>query len=216
MFTEHLREAISINKARRKIYIELSDGKSKSLSNRLIFFERLLIIPAMFFDWRAKRFIRKGIPIMQNDFVPMNKLPMPETMPKFKNSLSANTLKELILKLNDFNKAVKRELKVKNFEEISAEGKKLLEYIEKTEHEFECHLAMLKHITESLNLIVRNGIGYIKMSRGGTVKMTKTMINGHLFILKPGLKTIDLPAQKLHSIACGIIVNDMPQIKLID
>jgi len=216
MLAEHLREAVSINTARKKIYIELSGGKSKSLSNRLIFFERFLIAPAMFFDWRAKRFITKGIPIMKDDFVPMNQLPIPERPPKYKNSLPVNALKDLILKINDFNRVVKSELKTKNFKKILIEGKEFLEYIEKTENKLECHLAMVKHVTESFNLIVQNGIGYIEMSGGETAKITKTMINGHLFILKPSLKTIDLSAQKLHSLACGIIVNDMPKINLID
>jgi len=214
MLAEHLRDAVSINTARKKIYIGLSDGKSKSLSNRLIFFERLLILPAKFFDRKAKRFIEKGIPIMQNDFVSMNQLPKPETPPIFMSSLPKKAKENLILRINNFNTAVKSDIKVLNLQKILAEGKILLEYIIKTEKEFECHLAMIKHVTESINLIVHNGIKYSEMSGGQTVKITKTMINGHLFLLKPSLKTIDLPAQKLHNLGCGIIVNDMPDIQL--
>ncbi len=136
MLAEHLRDAVSINTARKKIYIELSDGKSKSLSNRLIFFERLLILPAMFFDKKAKRFNKIGIPIMKNDFVSMSQLSNPETPPKFNKTLSKDILRKLILRINDFSRAIKGDLKVLNLEKILIEGKNLLEYIVKTEKEF--------------------------------------------------------------------------------
>ena len=214
MLAEHLREAVSINTARKRIYTELSDGKSRFLSNRLIFFERLLILPAMFFDWRAKRFNKVGIPIMQNDFVSMDQLPKPETAPKFIDILSKYAFKKLINRFNAFNEKLKQEIKLANFETVLSEGKKLLEEIIELENEFRCNLAMVKHVIESLNLISANGILYAEKSKGKTSKITKIMIKGHAFMLKPSLKTIDLPAQKLHNIGCGIIVNDMPEMPL--
>jgi len=214
MLAKHLREAIAINKKRRKIYIKLSNGKSKTLSNKLIFFEKLLILPAMIFDKKAKRFNKKGIPILQNDFVSMNGLPQPETPPIFTNKLPKKAFKELKQKIKKFKTSVTSDLKTLNFEETLKRGKELYKLINIYENKFGCHLAMTKHVTESLNLIVHNGIKYREMSKGKTVKITKVMIKGHLSLLIPCLKTIDIHAQKLHKIKCGIIVNDMPEIPL--
>src|SRR5271168_4453715 len=74
-FRHHLQDAIVINEARRPLYSALTDGKSENISDRLIFFESVGLLPAANFDMRAASFQSVGIPILCDEFVSMDKVP---------------------------------------------------------------------------------------------------------------------------------------------
>lgn len=71
----HLREAAALNKQRMPRYDSLTDGRSRGISRRLIWTERLGIVAAWYVDWRARPFQRAGIRIVCDDFVPMAHTP---------------------------------------------------------------------------------------------------------------------------------------------
>ncbi len=71
----HLREAAALNQTRMPLYDSLSDGRSRGISRRLIWTERLAIPAAWWVDGRARPFQRAGIPIVCDDFVPMAHTP---------------------------------------------------------------------------------------------------------------------------------------------
>ncbi|HYW10758.1 MAG TPA: hypothetical protein VE871_02345 [Longimicrobium sp.] len=71
----HLREAAAINKARMPLYDSLTGGRSRGISRRLIWTERLGVVAAWYVDFRARRFQRAGIRIVCDDFVPMAHTP---------------------------------------------------------------------------------------------------------------------------------------------
>jgi hypothetical protein len=74
-FGDHIRESIVINTARRPIYAELTDGKSDRVFNFLIATERLSLIPAAYYDFRAKAYQKKGVPLFCYEFMSMNATP---------------------------------------------------------------------------------------------------------------------------------------------
>jgi len=71
----HLREAVRLNKERMPLYSELTGGRSRAISRRLIWAERFSMPVAWYVDWRARRFQRLGIPVVCADFEPMDRTP---------------------------------------------------------------------------------------------------------------------------------------------
>jgi hypothetical protein len=70
-FEAHLREALELNRHRAPLYHRSSNGQSAAISRRLIRSELLLLPLARWFDWRARRYHRAGVPLLQEIFVPM-------------------------------------------------------------------------------------------------------------------------------------------------
>ena len=70
-----MRDAIALNEARAPLYGALSGGRSLAISRRLVRSERALLPVARWFDWRARRWERAGIPILEEIFVPMATAP---------------------------------------------------------------------------------------------------------------------------------------------
>jgi hypothetical protein len=71
----HLREALRLNKERMPLYAELTGGRSRAISRRLIWAERFSMPVAWYVDWRARKFQRLGIPVVCADFEPMERTP---------------------------------------------------------------------------------------------------------------------------------------------
>ena len=68
-------DAIALNEARAPLYSSLTNGASLAISRRLILTERALLPVARWFDRRARRWERAGIPILEEIFVPMASAP---------------------------------------------------------------------------------------------------------------------------------------------
>lgn len=73
--TQHLLEAIEINKARAPRYAKLSGGKSRKISYALIAGEGLSLITSNIMDRKAKYWQNGGVPFMVHEFVPMSETP---------------------------------------------------------------------------------------------------------------------------------------------
>lgn len=69
-FTDHLRESIAVNSARKKVYSAVTNGKSDRVFNKLIRSEYLALPVARFYDFRAH-----NLELFCNEFKPMNGLP---------------------------------------------------------------------------------------------------------------------------------------------
>jgi hypothetical protein len=74
-FERHMLDAIALNEARAPRYAALTNGASLAISRRLILTERALLPVARWFDRRAQRWERAGIPILEEIFVPMETAP---------------------------------------------------------------------------------------------------------------------------------------------
>lgn len=74
-FAEHIRESIVINSARKPFYRKLTGGKSDEVFNFSITSERASLIPAAYFDWKARAYQKKGVPLFCYEFMSMNATP---------------------------------------------------------------------------------------------------------------------------------------------
>lgn len=74
-FGHHVRESISINSERRKVYAELTDGKSDRIFNKLIAYEYVTLAPATYYDLRALPYQRNGMELFCHEFMSMIRTP---------------------------------------------------------------------------------------------------------------------------------------------
>lgn len=67
----HLREAIALNRERMPRYAARTEGASERISRRLVATERQALLAAAYFDRRAEPYLRRGIGVVCEAFVPM-------------------------------------------------------------------------------------------------------------------------------------------------
>lgn len=141
-FHTHIKEAIEINEVRKERYRDLYGNGPAKVMNRLIRFEKLILISARWYDLRAKKYLREGIPVICHDLVPM------ELTPEF----SAQRV-EPVKKLKDFNfEKLKKELR-KNLERGNPNLKKADELLSNALHELEEEprtWCLTRHFLESM------------------------------------------------------------------
>ncbi len=210
-FYLHVKEAIQVNKERSKIYAGLTNGRSKSLSRLLIALEYLTLPIALLYDARGRKFNRNGIPIVANDFVPMDvKDPQIET--SMRGTLNMSQNQEIKKMINEYS----RSLKIKIWDQVQLEqvfetSLSFIKQIRAYEKDHKIHLSMLIHLVESLALIAKNGTGYAAMSDNKTIRLSSDLIQVHLMGIKRSM-LIDARANIFHQEGIGIIVNDLPEI----
>lgn len=68
-FQEHIKESIAINKDRKKIYAELTDGRSNKIFNKLISYEYVTLAPALYFDLRVLPYHQNGMDLFCHEFM---------------------------------------------------------------------------------------------------------------------------------------------------
>jgi hypothetical protein len=208
-FCAHFREARAINKERKNFYAQMTNGKSRYVSNLLIFWERILFPVASYFDWRAVKFVSTGI--ITNDFVSLSSLKGPETPPRFQNILSFNQIWILTGQMYRLRKVCYKHLAKYQFEEVHQELCKNIETLSQHEKSFEAHIALLKHICESAAFAAKNAVEYTKTNDVKVKRLASLFIKAQLLgtILSP---LVDRSASKLHKYGVGIVVNDLPDI----
>jgi hypothetical protein len=71
----HLREAMELNRERMPRYAARTGGASERISRRLIASERRALLVARYFDARAEPYLRRGVGVVCEAFVPMARTP---------------------------------------------------------------------------------------------------------------------------------------------
>lgn len=74
-FQEHIRESIAINKERKQVYADLTDGRSNKIFNLLISYEYLTLAPAAVFDLKALSYQKNGMDLFCHEFMSMMRTP---------------------------------------------------------------------------------------------------------------------------------------------
>lgn len=213
-FEGHLREAIAINSERREIYSAMTAGRSRKLSNRLIWGERMTLVVALYFDNQARPFQREGIGVVGEDFVPMDEIRAPESPPDYRGLASDQVFDGLHHRVASLAKRVRKRSPDKGFEEIYQDLLAAIHDIEEREAKVGAHFTMVKHVLESAGLAALNAEKWSEMSGGRTVRLSKRLVDVQLRWVKLYL-SYDRLAQELHQEGCGILLNDVPAIPLL-
>ncbi len=210
-FTEHVTEAISVNKSRAKYYSKLTNGKSAFLSRLYMSMEYALIPLSLIMDKWAKKFQQQGLPVLVNDFVSMNNINEASAPLARTSSLDNNGRKALREFLKDFYRGTRKSSRNKDFAMVEKYAILALHQLRNLETIYNCNLSLSVHLVESIGLAARNAQDLGTISDGKTDNFYKAYIMLQNAGIR-GFSIIDLKAQEFHRQGVGIIVNDLPAI----
>ncbi|HST57288.1 MAG TPA: hypothetical protein VLK84_01295 [Longimicrobium sp.] len=205
----HLREAAAINKARMPLYDSLSGGRSRGISRRLIWTERLGVVAAWYIDLRARRFQRAGIRIVCDDFVPMAHTPAfqpraPDPPPPLADFVRADA--------SGIRREVERAQRLGGWAAASAVLEREIEALAMTP----AYHCMLRHLLESALRISNQAPRYAAEAeaRGLSASpedLSRALLDLHLLSLGDAAK-LDARAAPLQAEGIPILCQDVPPI----
>jgi len=210
-FCEHLRDAIAVNAKRKKLYARMSANQSLWVSWALILLEKAAIMIAWLIDRKAEKFQKMGIPIIVNDFVPMQPLPSYDAAPLYSKQANKQILRQIARDLKKYRKSINACLAKCQFIPAAKISYEILQHIRQIEKEHHCHFAMTRHLIESAGFAVLHAPLYATASQGATTPLSKMLVRIQIFALFGGL-WLDKQAGVMHQMGIGIVVNDVPAI----
>lgn len=208
---KHVWEAIRLNVARGRGYAAITAGESRPLTRRLVLLELLCLVPLAWFDWRARKFQRRGIPIIAADFTSMTRVNPADAPIRFQGIASEGVWRKLAAELREFRAAADRAVVGAGFREVARLTSARLHSVEQREEELQCLFPMTRHLLESVGIFACHAVEYAAQSGGDTVALSKSFLRFHLRGVGLGID-LDRRAQACHALGAGIIENDVPAI----
>jgi hypothetical protein len=210
-FTNHVSEAIAVNKERAAHYAEKSAGRTGMLSTFYTGMEYAIIPVAMIIDRWARHFNQQGIPVLANDFVSMQNIPAADSILKRRGQLDRHGAARFRKILAEARKQFNKTAMQKDFPSLRLQAEQALNQLKTLQEEYSCNLSMSIHLIESIGLAATNAI------KLGHEYSGKTDCFYRVFILAQnaglaGFSIIDIIAQRFHKENIGIITNDLPAI----
>lgn len=206
-------EAIALNRARAPRYAEVSQGRSRKVSRRLVFLEWLTAVAyARWMDWRGARWNRQGIGIVRDDFAPMDAVKAWDAPTRYQGVAEKGQVRDLRGELKTYRRTLRGLLRARDLPGAAAETARAMDAVEAREAEWGCHFAMCLHVLEQVGYALVQGVGYAEQSDGGTLRLTASFVWGCEVSLDSSLRLLDLPAQRAHALGAGVVVNDVPLI----
>ena len=206
-FEQHLRDAITLNRARAPRYAQLSGDASLPISRALIAAESALLPVARWFDSAAEPFHEAGIPLLHDIFVPMS------TAPAFVESRLMSAAAQVVPRARpkDIRRRVRRAYREGSFPAAAAVLDEELAVLA-LEPEANC---LLRHLLESAARLAVLAPEQIAMaqSRGvrSPVPILSRLLSLHLWGLGAA-NALDRRALPLQRRGIAILAQDLPPI----
>ncbi len=210
-FTDHVKEAIELNHARKEYYASISNGATNKVSLLYTSLEYCLLPLSGIFDRWAQNFRNVGIPVLSNDFVSMSNTPLADQQLLRRGMLDRNGRKELRKKLRSWQWKCSAAATRKDFIEVQLLVMNVLYDLRQIELRYQCNLALTIHFVESVGLAARNADNLSHLF----ARRTDNFYRAFIALQISGVKLfsqVDLQAQPFHRAGIGIIVNDLPAI----
>ncbi|WP_413293267.1 hypothetical protein ACLSU7_17945 [Bdellovibrio sp. HCB185ZH] len=206
--TEHIREAMALNKQRKPLYMKLSQGKSQTVSDKLIWIERKLMLAVPFADVWAAPYQAAGIPIMCQDLIEMSETPQflsrnPEGVDSLHNYRRPDiaTIKSHLLEL----------FRAKAYLEIAEYADSQIKDLEQKPR-YNC---MVRHILESIRRMAALTPIHAQKARAKNMlspeSLSRTVLRTHILLLND-FAELDALAAPLQANALPILCQDVPYI----
>jgi hypothetical protein len=203
----HLREAVRLNKERMPLYSELTGGRSRAISRRLIWAERFSMPVAWYVDWRARRFQRLGIAVVCADFEPMDRTPAFRPRNDDPPPLSAFAPADS----RRIARAVERAYRASGFAGAGAVLEREIETLSRVPG-FNC---MTRHLLESALRITNGARRYAADAEARDVaspaRLSRALLSMHLTTLGEAAR-LDRRAAPLQAEGVPIVCQDVPPI----
>ncbi len=206
--SEHMFEAMALNKERKARYMKLSQGESEAVSNKLIWLERKLSLAVPFADAWAAPYQAAGIPILCQDFISMSETPQFQSRnPEGLDSLS------------NYHRPDVEGIKSRLLELYKA--KAYLPLAEYADHEIAVlghrprYNCMFRHILESIRRMAAltpiHAQKAVAKNKISSEFLSRTVLKTHIMLLND-FAEIDELAAPLQAKALPILCQDVPYI----
>mgnify|MGYP007046918275 CR=1 FL=1 len=205
-FSAHLRDAMRLNLGRRLTYARRTRGRSRPLSWLLVGLEWLCLPAARWFELRAV-----GVPprqhLLELSFVSMQGLPSAEALPFRQAGPAPGQARLAQALMRRLRAQVRASLPSGDMVSVVGGCKRALAGLELLERHHDAHLAMSRHLVESLGRVAmvaeRLGLGEDRLARD-LVRLHAAGLGSATWL--------DTRAQRLHQQGAGVLVNDLPAI----
>jgi hypothetical protein len=207
--TIHLHDAIKLNKKRKPLYAELTDGKSKKISNKLINLEWISIALMTPLDKLSRKYQKKGIPILCEDFIDMELTPEFSSEPKVPGYTYSSVPK---VNVKSIKKKLKASLKV-GLNEFIHDLETELHKLESYPH-YNC---LTRHLFESLIRSAHLVRPYREAAKREGLKDPKRLLYKNLKLQMFSLGffyTLDRKAAGVQEEGVPILCQDVPPIEI--
>lgn len=206
--TEHLREAMVLNREREPLYAELSQGQSREVTEGLLRMERKLLLTAPLADLWAAPYQAAGIPLLCQDLISMSETPSfvamnPAGPDAFSNFIPADVA-ALEIQLNQFYSD-------RAYEDLADYLDHEIEKLEKAPR-YNC---LVKHMLESIRRMAvltpqhaqkAKDLGWISPEI-----LSRLVLKTNIGLLQASLD-LDIMAAPLQAKGVQIICQDVPAI----
>lgn len=206
--TDHIHDAMNLNKARASAYALLTDGKSSPISKKLIRMERWLSLAVPFADAWAAPFQAAGVNILCDDFIDMSLTPAFRAMnPAGKDNVA------------NFRRADEKIL-IKNLDALLDENNfiGLGDYADEQirlldqNPRYNC---MVKHVLESIRRMAYLAPKHNRLAKQkikiSSLSLSRIVLRNHINMLDTSAE-IDQLAAPLQADGLPIICQDVPYI----
>ncbi len=208
--SQHILDAIKLNKERKEIYKSITQGKSSFVSNLLIKAEQLALPIAYSFDIKARKYQNKGLPLLCLDAIDMDQTPVFS----YERSYPYSTYEDVYkLDIKNFIKVISNSISTESYFTTTFKIDQKIKKLEEQMH-YNC---LTRHFLESIRRSTYLATFYILEARNKGLPSPKGLIN---LYLKAQLNTlyitnkIDFHASKIQETGVPIICQDVPHIPL--
>ncbi len=208
--SEHVLEAIALNKQRKPVYMQLSQGRSQSVSDAMLRMENWLLLTTPFADAWAVPFQAKGIPVLCEDFVSMLLVPAfkaqnpegPDSLYNFQQP-DIEIIKDRLLTL----------YKAKSYIDIAEYADWLVQRLDQAPR-YNC---LVKHMLESIHRIATLTPVHARNAQESGMlispePLSRAILKSHILLLDESAK-IDALAAPLQAEGLPIVCQDVPSIR---
>lgn len=205
---EHVSEAMVLNKQRKAAYMQLSQGRSKKVSNALLWMERKISVAAPLADAWSAYFQSRGVQIMCDDFVPISHTPAFQAKnPQGRDSLhnfrppDITRIKGRLLELH----------KARSYMEMARYADSEIIELDRVPR-YNC---MVKHMLESVRRMAALTPVHAQKARSQGLRssepLSRTVLKSHIMFLNESAR-IDKLAAPLQAEGLMIVCQDVPYI----
>lgn len=204
-FTSHLKNSISINKARRSAYSELTQGQSDRVFNSLLTGEYLAILPARLLDYYARKFHRKGVDLFCDEFKDMEE----DLSPPALGSIPSEEWQDFDWR--KYKKLVKAALNKKDVEGVKLLSLDALDELKSYPH----YYCMMRHLIESIYRFAHFTPLRIQEAQVSGLpspeRLMYKVMRLHLFALGSSFQ-IDLDSYPIQASGIPILCTELPNL----
>lgn len=187
-----------MNLRRAPGYALRTGGRSLVLSAALVGAELMAVPVGLLLDTRARLRGPEAVALVHGAFEPMDRIAQTTEPPRYTGTMSWRELLDVRAELVAWG----REARSAPPERVAEGARALLARLEAHEEAARAHLAMARHLVESLG---RAAVGE------GPADLVRATIDAQLPSL-PLAHAYDYLAQRLHRRGVGVLVNDVPPI----